>query len=136
MLGKEFVRKSAAEVKKMREQKQQKQQELKVHFPLDNDLPNLLSPFGQVQGGERFKSKKGAGGDVKKLGAIDPYAYMPLDAAQLNKRARHSASKRYESILNKGGKAKVHGGVSKKRGQVRAAKMGQKPARQTFRVKK
>ena len=36
-------------------------------------------------GGDRFKGKKGAGGDAKK-GALEPFAYWPLDRKMLNRR--------------------------------------------------
>ena len=35
--------------------------------------------------GERFKAKR-AGGDLKKKGGVDPYAYLPLDRQKLNRR--------------------------------------------------
>lgn len=35
--------------------------------------------------GAEYKAKK-AGGDVKKKGKPDPYAYIPLSRASLNKR--------------------------------------------------
>ena len=38
--------------------------------------------------GKRFKSKKGAGGDVKGAPKFDPYAYWKLDRRLLNKRRK------------------------------------------------
>jgi ribosomal RNA-processing protein 12 len=55
----------------------------------------------------RFKSTK-AGGDIKK-GRVEPYAYVPLDPASLNKRTKRKA-------------------VGQWRGVVRAAQAGAKQA--------
>lgn len=57
--------------------------------------------------GERFKAQK-AGGDIKK-GRVEPYAYLPLNPASLNKRTKRKA-------------------VGQWRGVVRAAQAGAKAA--------
>lgn len=38
--------------------------------------------------GDEYKPRKGTGGDIKKTGKPDPYAYIPLDPSQMNKRKR------------------------------------------------
>ena len=59
--------------------------------------PRAASTTGarsRVLGGSRFKSKGGAGGDVKGKGRVEPFAYWPLDRKMLNRRAakRRSAT--------------------------------------------
>ncbi|KAJ1485649.1 hypothetical protein T484DRAFT_1792698, partial [Baffinella frigidus] len=42
----------------------------------------------KILGGAEFRAKKGStGGDVKKAGRPDPFAYVPFDKRNLNKRA-------------------------------------------------
>ncbi|XP_009860563.2 RRP12-like protein [Ciona intestinalis] len=48
--------------------------------------------------GEKFKSKK-SGGDMKKKGGVQPYAYLPLDSSVLNKRKRKKAAGQYKGIV-------------------------------------
>ena len=66
-----------------------------------------------VRTGSQYRAK--SGGDIKK-GAIDPYAYVPLNAKYLNKRHRMKAISRVDSVnesVPKGNKAKF-GGSQKK----------------------
>jgi ribosomal RNA-processing protein 12 len=72
------------------------------------ELPNKktqrkLKPKGkEISGkhsGVRYKSEK-AGGDVKK-GKLEPYAYIPLDPKQLNKRRRNNSYKQYVPYVKK-----------------------------------
>jgi len=49
--------------------------------------------------GVRYKSSK-TGGDVKS-GKFEPYAYIPLDPKQLNKRRRNTAYKKYTPYVKK-----------------------------------
>jgi len=49
--------------------------------------------------GVRYKSNK-TGGDVKS-GKLEPYAYIPLDPKQLNKRRRNTAFKKYVPYVKK-----------------------------------
>uniref|UniRef100_A0A646QJB6 RRP12-like protein n=1 Tax=Hemiscolopendra marginata TaxID=943146 RepID=A0A646QJB6_9MYRI len=54
--------------------------------------------------GVDFKAKK-AGGDIKKKGQPDPYAYIPLDRTLLNRRKKAKGGKQYKKLLraaNKG----------------------------------
>jgi len=65
----------------------------KVAKGLKNKTPN------SVHSSIRYKSKK-AGGDVlRKDVKFEPYAYVPLDPKQLNKRRRFHSHKQYESAL-------------------------------------
>jgi len=49
--------------------------------------------------GQQYKSTK-AGGDMKRRGLPDPYAFVPLDPMALNKRKKFTAQRRMESIVN------------------------------------
>ncbi|XP_028391311.1 RRP12-like protein [Dendronephthya gigantea] len=55
--------------------------------------------------GEEYRAKK-AGGDVKKKGKPDPYAYLPLNTQSLNKRKRAKMSGQFKGIV-KGAKRGV-----------------------------
>ena len=46
----------------------------------------------QVNYGEEYRSSRRAGGDVKRSGKADPYAYIPLDPKRLNRRFMNKAS--------------------------------------------
>lgn len=94
MLGKDFIKKNADKVKQQRAEMRKGAKQL---------------------GGEMYKARA-AGGDVKK-GKHEPYTYMPLDPAQLNKRSRRHAHKRYESVVSRS-KPK-DAGITKTRGRVR-----------------
>eukprot|EP01104_Vermistella_antarctica_P013122 TRINITY_DN392_c0_g2_i1.p2 TRINITY_DN392_c0_g2~~TRINITY_DN392_c0_g2_i1.p2 ORF type:complete len:154 (+),score=64.21 TRINITY_DN392_c0_g2_i1:670-1131(+) len=49
--------------------------------------------------GTDFKSKKGSG-DTRKKGKLEPYAYVKLDPAMLNKRHRHKGEDQYKGIVS------------------------------------
>lgn len=71
---------------------------------------------GAAEVGIEYKSKKGRG-DVKKKGKVDPYAYVPLMKAQLNRRK----------------KAKLQGQF---KGMVRGAKKGALSGKKTLQKKR
>ncbi|KAI7805897.1 RRP12-like protein [Triplophysa rosa] len=71
---------------------------------------------GGAEVGMEYKSKKGRG-DVKKKGKVDPYAYVPLEKAQLNRRK----------------KAKLQGQF---KGMVRGAKKGALSGKRTLQKKR
>ncbi|XP_062352390.1 RRP12-like protein isoform X2 [Cinclus cinclus] len=48
--------------------------------------------------GAEYKSKKGKG-DVKKKGQLDPYAYIPLNRAKLNKRKRAKMQGQFKGLM-------------------------------------
>jgi ribosomal RNA-processing protein 12 len=50
--------------------------------------------------GKEFRAKK-AGGDVKKKGKFEPYAYIPLDPKLMAKRNKRSAVNKYKSNVGK-----------------------------------
>lgn len=50
------------------------------------------------QDGASFKAKR-AGGDSKRRGQHDPYAYVPMDPQMLNKRNRHKTNKTFENVV-------------------------------------
>jgi len=67
-----------------------------------------------IHTGKKFKSRKGAGGDVTRKGsAVEPYAYVPLNPAHLNKRKVVRAKRAFESVVTigkrKGGKGRKGG---------------------------
>eukprot|EP01119_Soliformovum_irregulare_P011115 TRINITY_DN2761_c0_g2_i1.p1 TRINITY_DN2761_c0_g2~~TRINITY_DN2761_c0_g2_i1.p1 ORF type:complete len:1210 (-),score=457.79 TRINITY_DN2761_c0_g2_i1:9-3608(-) len=58
--------------------------------------------------GAEYRAKKG-GGDIKKAGKVEPYAYVPLDPRYLNKRNKTKSEGQFSSIVTaakKGAKAK------------------------------
>lgn len=62
--------------------------------------------------GSEFKAPK-AGGDVKKKGKPDPYAYVPLSRAALNKRKKKKNASKFQSIV-KGAKKGAKIGMKNK----------------------
>ncbi|KAJ0406910.1 hypothetical protein P43SY_001761 [Pythium insidiosum] len=50
--------------------------------------------------GNEYKAKK-AGGDIKKKGKLEPYAYIPLDPKLMAKRNKRSAVNRYKTNVGK-----------------------------------
>ena len=52
--------------------------------------------------GHEYKSKKGAGGDVKKAGMYEPYAYIPLDGKALSSKKKKGVLDEYAGIVTKG----------------------------------
>ena len=48
--------------------------------------------------GKNYKAKK-AGGDVKKKGQLEPYAYLPLDPKHMSKRNKRHAVGQYSSVV-------------------------------------
>jgi len=69
--------------------------------------------------GAEYKSKKGAGGDVKKAGAFEPYAYIPLDGKTLASKKKHAAIEQYSGVVGggnaKGAKGRAKSNANKKR---------------------
>ncbi|XP_029031381.1 RRP12-like protein [Betta splendens] len=65
--------------------------------------------------GADYKSKKGKG-DVKKVGKLDPFAYIPLKKAQLNRRKRAKLQGQFKGMV-KGAQKGAHSGrrLQKKR---------------------
>ena len=55
----------------------------------------------KVLGGSEYASKHaGAGGDVKKAGRPDPFAYVPFDKRQINKKKSHQPVKTLKKVFN------------------------------------
>lgn len=77
-----------------------------IHRPLG--AASLRSGYSQVSKattkapstsyGSEYKSKK-ARGDIKKKNTVDPYAYIPLSRASLNKRKAAKSSGQFKSIV-------------------------------------
>ena len=52
-------------------------------------------------GGSEYQHKKaGAGGDIKKVGRPDPFAYVPFDKRQINKKKSHQPVKALKKVFN------------------------------------
>eukprot|EP00057_Strongylocentrotus_purpuratus_P028949 XP_011683423.1 PREDICTED: RRP12-like protein isoform X1 [Strongylocentrotus purpuratus] len=68
-----------------------------IHRPLG--VPKKQKPA--MKPGQEFAAKK-AGGDMKKKGGQDPYAYLPLNRQQLNRRMKKKTAGQWSS-LGKGG---------------------------------
>ncbi|CAD7700237.1 unnamed protein product [Ostreobium quekettii] len=64
------------------------------------------SAKSSIHGGDRFRAKKGAGGDVKSKGGVEPYAYWRFDHKLLNRRRGKKALGKNDlkRILRKGGR--------------------------------
>ena len=72
---------------------------------------------GNDHGGGKFKSKKGAGGDVKRRGdKHEPYAYISLDPRMLSKRRKQTAVRRFDSVVRAAKKGVKKRGGRRKRG--------------------
>ncbi|TMW63544.1 hypothetical protein Poli38472_002485 [Pythium oligandrum] len=54
----------------------------------------------EVGAGKEYRSKK-AGGDIKKKGKFEPYAYIPLDPKLMAKRNKRNAVAKYKSNVGK-----------------------------------
>ncbi|XP_026668407.1 RRP12-like protein isoform X2 [Ceratina calcarata] len=66
--------------------------------------------------GSEFKAPK-AGGDVKKKGKPDPYAYVPLSRAALNKRKKKKNASKFQGII-KGAKKGARIGMKNKNNYI------------------
>uniref|UniRef100_A0A673H6J2 Uncharacterized protein n=1 Tax=Sinocyclocheilus rhinocerous TaxID=307959 RepID=A0A673H6J2_9TELE len=85
--------------------------ERKMHDDLDDDMdvePTMKYKAGGIgihrpldrrpEFGTEYKSKKGKG-DVKKAGKCDPYAYVPLKKAQLNRRKKAKLQGQFKGMV-------------------------------------
>lgn len=63
---------------------------------------------GREDAGADYKSKKGKG-DVKKKGKLDPYAYIPLKKAQLNRRKRAKLQGQFKGMVRGAQKGALSG---------------------------
>ncbi|XP_029305253.1 RRP12-like protein [Cottoperca gobio] len=63
---------------------------------------------GREDTGAEYKSKKGKG-DVKKTGKLDPYAYIPLKKAQLNRRKRAKLQGQFKGMVRGAQKGALSG---------------------------
>ncbi|XP_041802911.1 RRP12-like protein [Chelmon rostratus] len=69
---------------------------------------------GKEDIGADYKSKKGKG-DVKKKGKLDPYAYIPLKKAQLNRRKRAKLHGQFKGMVKGAQKGALSGKKMQKR---------------------
>ncbi|XP_071769461.2 RRP12-like protein [Centroberyx gerrardi] len=98
--------------------KSKKTQKRKFHdgnFDDDMDIePQLKYKAGgsgihrPLGAGADYKSKKGKG-DVKKKGKVDPYAYIPLRKAQLNRRKRAKLQGQFKGMVRGAQKGALSG---------------------------
>uniref|UniRef100_A0A671R9B9 Uncharacterized protein n=1 Tax=Sinocyclocheilus anshuiensis TaxID=1608454 RepID=A0A671R9B9_9TELE len=90
---------------------QKKNPKRKMHDDLDDDMdvePTMKYKAGGIgihrpldrrpEFGTEYKSKKGKG-DVKKAGKCDPYAYVPLKKAQLNRRKKAKLQGQFKGMV-------------------------------------
>merc|ERR1712035_110364 len=63
---------------------------------------------GKEDLGSDYKSKRGKG-DVKKKGKLDPYAYIPLKKAQLNRRKRAKLEGQFKGMVRGAQKGALSG---------------------------
>jgi hypothetical protein len=60
-----------------------------------------IQPESKVLGGSEYQHKTpGTGGDIKKLGRPDPFAYVPFDKRQINKKKSHQPVKSLKKVFN------------------------------------
>lgn len=91
--------------------KTKKNPKRKMHDDLDDDMdvePTMKYKAGGIgihrpldkrpEFGTEYKSKKGKG-DVKKAGKCDPYAYVPLKKAQLNRRKKAKLQGQFKGMV-------------------------------------
>lgn len=82
-----------------------------IHRPLAESVKSGVSNYSKMSKaskmtnpgkapGSEYKAKK-AGGDVKKKGKHEPYAYVQLSRNSLNRRKRKAAGSQFKSIANK-----------------------------------
>jgi ribosomal RNA-processing protein 12 len=74
-------------------------------------------PQSEVKTGKEYKATK-AGGDMKRKGKPDPYAYVPLNPQSLNKRKRAKLSGQFKNII-KAAKRGAESGANKRERQER-----------------
>lgn len=60
--------------------------------------------------GDKFRSKKGAAGDVMRPGGEQPYAYLPLNPRLLGKKQQHKAAATMSKLVLKKSKVAKQGG--------------------------
>ncbi|XP_060076895.1 RRP12-like protein [Ylistrum balloti] len=81
-----------------------------IHRSLTGDVNKKIKTDKPI-GGE-YKSKK-AGGDMKKKGKPDPYAYVPLDFQSLNKRKKAKMQGRFNNLVKGARKGAMKGSKGK-----------------------
>uniref|UniRef100_A0A8P4KKX3 Ribosomal RNA processing 12 homolog n=1 Tax=Dicentrarchus labrax TaxID=13489 RepID=A0A8P4KKX3_DICLA len=83
--------------------------------PLSAGGSGIHRPLGgREDTGSDYKSKKGKG-DVKKKGKHDPYAYIPLKKAQLNRRKRAKLQGQFKGMVRGAQKGALSGKKMQKR---------------------
>ncbi|KAL3864636.1 hypothetical protein ACJMK2_006301, partial [Sinanodonta woodiana] len=80
-----------------------------IHRPLDVHQDKKISDYGA-----EYRAKK-ARGDVKKKGKPDPYAYVPLNRQQLNKRKRAKLEGQFGNLVRGARKGASKGQKAKKK---------------------
>ncbi|XP_063963855.1 RRP12-like protein [Lytechinus pictus] len=81
-----------------------------IHRPIG--VPKKEKPV--VKPGQEYAAKK-AGGDMKKKGKQDPFAYIPLNRQQLNRRMKKKAAGQWNSLSKGGSKMAMKKNKSKKK---------------------
>jgi len=82
-----------------------------IHRPASKREEKVKSAKTRDSYGQEYRAKK-AGGDIKIKGKPDPFAYIPLDRGNLNKRKRAKISGKFRGIVKA---TKRNAGVKSKR---------------------
>ncbi|XP_071947906.1 RRP12-like protein [Antedon mediterranea] len=82
-----------------------------IHRPIAKPSGKSSAP------GSEYKAKKAAG-DIKKKGKEDPYAYIPLNKHQINKRTKKSTKGAWNNLT----KAAKKGALAGKKGQMKKSR--------------
>mmetsp|Transcript_30031 Transcript_30031/g.87873 ORF Transcript_30031/g.87873 Transcript_30031/m.87873 type:complete len:248 (+) Transcript_30031:693-1436(+) len=123
-LENEKVEASAAEVADPKAAKEQ-QQQLGRRVTLAKARRAAAADDFGANLGERFKSKKGAAGDVMRPGGQQPYAYLPLNPRLLGKKQQRNAKATMGKLMAKKSKVVKSGrkhGIEARRGRGKASR--------------
>ncbi|XP_060097818.1 RRP12-like protein [Heteronotia binoei] len=93
------IRSKKAQKRRFREEADDKEQDsdAKPHYKAGGS--GIHRPVGKnASAGVEYKAKKGKG-DIKKKGRLDPYAYIPLNRANLNRRKKAKLQGQYKGLM-------------------------------------
>jgi len=63
-----------------------------------DNFPHKRHKQAEFLAGDHYRAKK-AGGDIRVKGKLEPFAYLPLDPKQLNRRSRQKSIEKYKNIV-------------------------------------
>uniref|UniRef100_A0A8D0CU37 Ribosomal RNA processing 12 homolog n=1 Tax=Sander lucioperca TaxID=283035 RepID=A0A8D0CU37_SANLU len=101
--------------RKFRDDNFDEDMDIEPHLKYKAGGSGIHRPLGRREDtGADYKSKKGKG-DVKKQGKLDPYAYVPLKKAQLNRRKRAKLQGQFQGMVRGAQKGALSGKKMQKR---------------------